>query len=53
MLELKNISFQVDDDGTPKDILKHINLTVNERLRILFPSMSNSRISAPSLLIYR
>ena len=32
MLELKNISFRVDDDGTPKDILKHVNLTVDERL---------------------
>ena len=32
MLELKNISFRVDEDGTPKDILKHVNLTVDERL---------------------
>lgn len=31
MLELRNISFGVDGDTGHKDILKHINLTVDER----------------------
>lgn len=31
MLELKDISYSVDDNGTRKDILKHINLKVDER----------------------
>ncbi|MDD7390970.1 MAG: ATP-binding cassette domain-containing protein [Lachnospiraceae bacterium] len=31
MLELRDISYSVDDNGTRKDILKHINLKVDER----------------------
>lgn len=31
MLELKNISFTVDTEGTKKDILKDISLTIDER----------------------
>ena len=32
MLELQNVGFRVQtEDGTAKDILKHINLTVDER----------------------
>lgn len=31
MLELQNISFVVDDNGTKREILKDINLTVDER----------------------
>ena len=31
MLELRNISYAADDSGTQKEILKNINLTVNER----------------------
>lgn len=31
MLELRDISYSVDDNGTQKDILKHINLKVDER----------------------
>ncbi len=31
MLELKNVSFGVDGENGHKDILKHINLTVDER----------------------
>ncbi len=31
MLELKNISYTVFDDGIEKDILKNVNLTIDER----------------------
>lgn len=31
MLELKNVSYTVETDGKPRDILKHINLSVDER----------------------
>lgn len=31
MLELKNISYRVDDNGTEKYILKNVDLTLNER----------------------
>ncbi len=31
MLELKNISFQADDDGKEIEILRNINLTVEDR----------------------
>lgn len=31
MLELRDISYSVDDNGVRKDILKHINLKVDER----------------------
>ena len=31
MLELRNISFDADNDGAKKEILKNISLTVNER----------------------
>jgi Fe-S cluster assembly ATP-binding protein len=31
MLELKNISFRVEENSVPKNILQHINLTVDER----------------------
>ncbi len=31
MLELKNISYRVDVEGVPKDIIKNINLTIDER----------------------
>ena len=30
MLELKNISYEVDDDNENKEILKNVNLTINE-----------------------
>ena len=33
MLELKNISYIVNEDGKEKVILKDINLTVNEHFR--------------------
>ena len=32
MLELKNVSYVVDDDGGKKEILKNINLKVEERI---------------------
>ena len=31
MLELRNISFAADDAQSHKEILKHINLTIDER----------------------
>ena len=31
MLELKNICFSAEEDGVKKDILKDINLTIDER----------------------
>lgn len=31
MLELKNVSYTVETDGKPRDILKHIDLQVDER----------------------
>jgi Fe-S cluster assembly ATP-binding protein len=31
MLELRNISFEAENDGTKKEILKNISLTINER----------------------
>lgn len=31
MLELRNVSYSVDNDGTKKDILKNISLTIEER----------------------
>ena len=31
MLELKNICFSAEEDGVKKDILKNINLTIDER----------------------
>lgn len=31
MLELRNIGFEVEEDGVRKSILKNINLTINER----------------------
>lgn len=30
MLELKNISYEVDDDNDNKEILKNVNLTIDE-----------------------
>lgn len=31
MLELKNVSYQVDNDGQEREILKNIDLRVDER----------------------
>ena len=31
MLELQNVSFVVDNDGEQREILKDINLTIDER----------------------
>ena len=35
MLELKNISYSVDNDGVRKDILKNVNLTVDEGFAVI------------------
>ena len=35
MLELKNVSYSVDNDGVRKDILKNVNLTVDEGFAVI------------------
>ena len=35
MLELKNISYSVQDNGKTKDILKNVNLTINDRFVVI------------------
>jgi len=35
MLELQNVSYQVNDDSDDKEILKDINLKINEHLVVI------------------
>mgnify|MGYP002518520849 CR=1 FL=1 len=56
MLELKNISFSVEENGVTKDILKDVSLTIDDKkfvatagLRYDYNSFYNAHILTPRL----